>query len=227
MIGASKDAVVSWEIGRNKLSPTFARRICLATGADGKLLLLGASVPMINDPWRDPKVYTAEDFEHYRRTEWGRSDEEGARHHLKRCVDALELLFMAAAKPSAGKIRYRLPGVVDSFIQWCESTRGDFKLGSQIDEQLKKRKFKAGVTQTYREWRAMQRKDPDALRAAGFKDDRRKGDEEKLRLELELVPGWAPGRNMRTPKPAIMEAVSGREPRKSTAEHAKYADKEL
>jgi transcriptional regulator with XRE-family HTH domain len=34
MIGASKDAVASWEIGRNQLSPPFARRIALAMGVE-------------------------------------------------------------------------------------------------------------------------------------------------------------------------------------------------
>ncbi|MGZ5519222.1 MAG: helix-turn-helix transcriptional regulator [Limisphaerales bacterium] len=207
MIGASKDTVVSWETGRNKLSIAFARRICLATGADGRALWLGVSVPMFDDPVTGPKVYTKEDFENYRKTEWGRSDEDGVRHHLKHCVDALEVLFRAAAKPDKGKIRYRLPGVIDSFIQWCEQTSEDFKLGPQIAEELKKRKFKCGFTQTYRAWRAMAKGDPVALKAVGFKDDKRKADTDNLRLELEVVPEWAPGRSMNKPKPAMMKAV--------------------
>src|SRR5215472_9030412 len=120
MIGASKDAVVSWENGRNRLSPTFARRIELATGVDGRLLLRGVSLPLTGAGLGEPRVYTEGDFELHRKTEWGRSDEEGAKRHVERCADALELLFRAAAKPGGGKIRYRLPGVVDSFIQWCE-----------------------------------------------------------------------------------------------------------
>jgi transcriptional regulator with XRE-family HTH domain len=212
MIGASKDAVASWEIGRNKVSAAFARRICLATGVDGKLLLMGINVPLANDPSRPAQVYTAEDFERYRRTQWGRSGEEGAQHHLKQCVDALELLFMAAAKPGGGKVRHRLPGVVDSFIQWCEQASEEFKLGPQIKEQLKKRKFQCGVTQTYREWRAMHKIDPAALSAAGFRDNKGKRDGEELRLELEAVPGWAPGRSMNKPKPAIIEVLKSAEP---------------
>ena len=46
MIGVSKDAVVSWEIGRNELSATFARRIALVTGVDGRMLRLGVSGPV-------------------------------------------------------------------------------------------------------------------------------------------------------------------------------------
>ena len=208
MIGASKDTVVSWETGRNKLSPAFARRIAFATGVDEDCLRLNlGTLFYTEDPQTGPKVYTAEAFERYRQTVRGRSDEEGARHHLRHGVDALELLFMAAAKAGGGKVRYRLPAVLDSFIQWCDRTREDFKLGPAIAEQLGKRKFKAGITQTHREWRAMQKRDPAALKAAGFKDARRKRDEDALRLELELVPGWAPGRSMRPPKPAIMEAM--------------------
>jgi DNA-binding XRE family transcriptional regulator len=207
MIGASKDAVVSWENERNKLSATFARRIELATGVDGKLLLQGVSVPLTGAGLGEPRVYAAGDFELHRKTEWGRSDEEGAARHFERCADALELLFRAAAKPAGGKIRFRLPGVVDSFIQWCEGTRKDFKLEGGIDEDLRKRKFKAGITQSYGEWRRMAKHDPAALKGAGFRDDRRKRNEEKLRLELEVAPGWAPGRSMRLPRPTVMQAI--------------------
>jgi transcriptional regulator with XRE-family HTH domain len=41
MIGASKDAVASWEIGRNRLAPQFARRIALATGVEEEGLRRG------------------------------------------------------------------------------------------------------------------------------------------------------------------------------------------
>lgn len=207
MIGASKHTVVSWETGRNKLSAPFARRIAFATGVDGDCLLRNFSTLIFDDPLAGPKVYTAADFERYRQTMRGRSDAEAARQHLRHGADALELLFLAATKNSGGKLRHRLPAVLDSFIQWCERTREDFKLGVPIDEQLRQRRFKAGVTRTYREWRAMLKHDPVAVSEAGFKDDRRKGDAETLRLELELVPGWSPGRSMMPPNPAEMEAV--------------------
>ena len=207
MIGASKDTVASWETGRNKLSLKFARRIAFATGVDGDALLRGYNVLVFDHPVTWERNYTAEDFEAYRQTTRGRSDEAGARHHLKHCQDALELLFLAATKASGGKIRYRLPAVLDSFIEWCDQTREDFKLGQLIDEELTKRQFKAGLTLTYREWRRMKKEDPAALEAVGFKDDSRKPDEAELRLELKLRPGWTPGRSMHPPKPAEKIAV--------------------
>jgi transcriptional regulator with XRE-family HTH domain len=205
MIGVSKDAVVSWELGRNRISATFARRIGLATGVDGKTLHSGVSVPFSSD--REAHVYTAADFEKHQQTEWGRSDEASARRHLEHCVDTLELLLLAAVPPAGERRRQRLPGLMDSFMQWCESAREDFKLGAEIDQQLARRPFKAGIKQTMREWRAMERNDPAALRAAGFIDDPSKGDQEERGLELDCVPGWAPGRSMKPPKPAIMQAV--------------------
>jgi hypothetical protein len=45
---------------------------------------------------------------------------------------------------------------------------------------------------------------PEGLKAAGLKDAPSRGDKEKLRLELELIPGWAPGRSMKPPRPAAM-----------------------
>ena len=228
MIGASKDTVASWETGRNNLSATFARRIACATGVDGNLLLSGSGALITGSVFDQPKAFTAEDFKRYRETAWGRSDEEAARQHLAHCVDALELIFLAAASGEnpksegrnpkeirnpkselgeAEKIRCRLPGVLDSFMQWCEGTREDFQLGPQIDEALKQRTFKMGVTMTYGEWRRMYRGDPAALKAAGFKDNPRKKDSEELRLEMEAAPGWAPGRSMTAPRPAVKVAV--------------------
>ena len=126
---------------------------------------------------------------------------------MKHCVDALTLLFRAAAKPGRKKIRGRLPGVLDSFMQWCEQTREDFQLGPEIDEQLEKRRGKIGVTFTYREWRQAQREEPAKVAALGFKDDRTKRDDAALRLEGEGRPAWAPGRSMRWPRPARTEVV--------------------
>ena len=92
-------------------------------------------------------------------------------------------------------------------MQWCEQAREDFKLGPEVDAQLAGRRFRAGMTQAYRDWRAMARGNPEGLKAAGFQDDPSRGDTEQLRLELELMPGWAPGRSMQPPKPAVMVAV--------------------
>lgn len=211
MIGASKDTVVSWENGRNKLSESFARRIACATGVDGRFLLQGTGTLFRGSIFEETGVYTAEDFKWYRQTPWGRSDEEGARHHLGNCADALKLIFMAAGRAGAEQASQRLPGVLDSFMRWCEETRRDFELGPQIDEALGKRKFKMGVTQSYRAWREQYRQDPAALTAVGFKDDPGKKNSDELRLEMEGTPGWAPGRSMKAPNPAVRSAVVPKE----------------
>ena len=208
MIGASKDAVVSWETGRNQVSAAFARRIELVTGVDGRSLHMGVSVPISNEA--DGHLYTAADFERHQKTEWGRSDEEGARRQLEQWQETMELLLLAAVKPDGNRMRRRLPGIMDSFRQWCESVREDFRLGPQIDEQLEPRRQKVGMKQEWRDWRAMARGNPAGLKAAGYQDVPAKGDREELRLELEMVPGWAPGRSMKWPKPAVMKLAPAR-----------------
>jgi len=205
MLGVSKDAVTSWETGRNQLSATFARRMELVTGVDGRMLRLGVSVPFTGVASGEARIYTAEDFERHRQTEWGGTDEASARRQLEYCHDTMELLLLAATRAGGEKERRRLPGLVDSFIQWCKGAREDFKLGPQIDEELAKRGQRAGMTQAYRDWRAMARGEGAKLAAAGFQDDPTKGERDELRLELELVPGWTPGRSMKWPKPAMMK----------------------
>ena len=207
MIGASKDAVASWDAGRNRLSVAFARRIAFATGVDEGSLLEGKGVPALTFQVLGTRGYTIEDFRRYRGTTKGRSDEAGARHHLQNCADTLKLIFLAAAGSGGGVSQQRLPGVLHAFIEWSEGVRRDFELGQQIDKQLAGRKAKAGVTLCYLEWRRLAREEPARLRAIGFKDDPGKGGEEELRLEVEVRPGWAPGRGMRLPKAAIVEPV--------------------
>jgi transcriptional regulator with XRE-family HTH domain len=211
MVGVSKDAVASWEIGRSNLSPAFARRIACATGVDGRWLLAGLEALRTGPVFDDAKRFTAEAFQHYRKTVWGRSDEEGARQHLKRCVDALSLIFLAAAKPGADGGRGRLPGVLDAFMQWCEQTREDFQLGPQIEAQLEQRRYPIGVTFTYREWRQLAQEDPAKVAALGFQDDPTKAGHEALRLEGEGRPGWKPGYSMKWPRPANTEVVVRRQ----------------
>jgi transcriptional regulator with XRE-family HTH domain len=197
MIGASKDAVASWEIGRNPLSAQYARRISLATGAEEKALRRGRGPLRSYVPFQGRVPFTAETFARHRSTYWGRSDEGAAREHLRHCADALGLVLLAAGQSGRGKIRHRLPGVLDSFIQWCERTREDFALGREIEALLAKRKFKVSITHRYGEWRRMQKEDPTACKAMGFKDDKRRSDGETLKLTREFVPPWAPGRSMR------------------------------
>jgi transcriptional regulator with XRE-family HTH domain len=200
LIGASKDAVASWETGRNQLSPPFARRIAFATGVDEEGLLRGRGPLTRCEAFAGRRPFTAAAFEHHRGSYWGRSDEAAARQHLKHCADALGLMLLAAAKPGRGKVRYRLPGVVDSFIQWCERTREDFELDAEIQAQLEQRKAKLAVNHTYGQWRRMQQEDPAACRFMGFKDNPRKSGQENLRLEVETVPLWRPGYPMRAPR---------------------------
>ena len=114
MLGVSKDAVVSWETGRNELSVTFARRIALVTGVDGRMLRLGMSVPVSQAA--DAHVYTKEDFERHQQTEW-RPTAKAQAERLAQCQDALGLLFRAAMQAGGDPPRPRLPGFVDSFMQ--------------------------------------------------------------------------------------------------------------
>jgi|ERR1043166_2997741 transcriptional regulator with XRE-family HTH domain len=199
MIGASKDTVASWEVGRNKLSRAFARRIALATGVKEEDLLRGRSPLKAHVPMRGDVPFAREIFERHRQSYWGSTDEAAARRHWRNCADALELILMAAARASDGQTAGPLPAVLESFVHWCEQTREDFQLGRAIDELLKERKRELTLTKSYGEWRRMQREDPVMARAMGFKDDPKKDNKEQLRLSTETYPLWRPGHSMRGP----------------------------
>ena len=203
LIGASKDAVASWEISRNPLSAQFARRISMATGVNAEDLLRGRAPLTTEEPEVGRIPFTAETYARHRKTYWGRSDEAAARQHLKHCADALGLIFQAAAKPEDGPGPSRLPAVLDAFIQWCEQTREDFQLATDIEAQLAQRRFQIGQTHTYAQWRNMAKKSPEALEAVGFQDDPKKHGEELLFVGREAIPGWAPGRSMEGPRPGV------------------------
>lgn len=191
-IGASKDAVASWETGRNELSASLARRIALATGVDERWLLR-ANLPMLTlDLPRRP--FTRAEFEAHQQTFWGGNAETNARQHARRCADTLELLFLAAARSGEGS---QLGGVLGSFIEWSREAREQFGLGKAIDAQLAQRTRTFALTKSYAQWREMAKLDPDAARLMGFKDDPRKGNEESLTLSVETVPVWTPGQEMR------------------------------
>jgi len=140
-IGVSKDTVVSWENGRNKLSPQFAERVSMATGANKNSLLRGDG--RVTYSWRTAEQpYT---IEHFRK--WGgqvfKSDETAANKYFELGSDQLRLILMAAAKPGIGAgTKWRLPVVWNSFLQWIKGTRKDFNLAPQIDAILKQRRFK-------------------------------------------------------------------------------------
>ena len=201
MIGASKDTVVSWELGRNKLSPQFARRLWFATGAETETLLHGRGGVTTSGHPATRQPYTAETFAQHRKTNWGRSDEAAVGHHLRHSVDALRMLFLAAVRPADGQDRRQLPAVLASFSQWCEQTREDFQLAEQIEAQLAQRQFQIGQTRTYGWWRAQHKEAPAVYEAVGFKDDPTKSDDEELFVGHKAVPDWTPGACMRGPIP--------------------------
>ena len=201
MIGASKDTVVSWELGRNRVSRHFAGRLSFATGVAAEALRRGRGPLTARDPLVQGRPFTAEVFAEHRRTQWGRSDEAAARQHFRNCADALQILFRAAVWPRGGQKRQQLPAVLESFRQWCEATRVDFQLDEGIEGQLAQRRFKIGQTRTYGQWRRMHKESPAALAAAGYKDDRSKRDAEELFVGREAVPAWTPGASMRGPIP--------------------------
>lgn len=197
LVGSSKDAVASWEVGRNPLSASFARRIALATGVLEEDLLRGRIPLTTRGPAAQRRPFSAETFKAHRASYWGGSEETAARRHHRHCADALELLLTAASRAGGAAGPSRLAAVVDSFVQWCEQTREDFQLGKAIDEQLEQRRQTLELAHSYKQWRAKQKEDPDLCRKLGFKDDPKKRDEETLRLSVQTVPTWRPGYSMR------------------------------
>lgn len=192
MIGVSKDAVASWDCGRNPLSPPLARRIALVTGADERSLLR-EDVPLVTLAL-PRRAYTREEFERHRKSFWGGNSEVSARRHAQRCQDALELLFVAAARREGPD---RVSGVLGSFIQWANEAREHFELEGAIDAELSERPRAFTLTKSYGQWRALVKTDPRLARMMGFKDNPKQGDEVTLELTAELLPVWQPGQDMR------------------------------
>ncbi len=205
-VGVSKDAVASWETGRNPVSPSMARRIALVTGVDERALMNHALPLLTMNPNPQRQPYTLEEFKRHRKMFWGQTAEESVRRQLRPCMDTLELLFRAAAnygqgaKGAEGAESTRLPGVLGSFIQWCQQTREDFELEAGIEAQLAERKGVEVFDRSYAQWRAIAKEQPHAARLFGFKDDPKRRDEERLTLKMETVPVWMPGTSMRGAK---------------------------
>ena len=198
-IGSSKDAVVSWELGRNRLSARWARRIALVTGVDESSLTKGSGALMTR--YTTPKrPFTMAEYHQHQKTFWGHTPEENVRRQMRPCMDTLELLFLAAARSAAGEGCSRLPGLLDSFVQWCHEARADFELGEAIDAELAKRRASLRYNKSFREWRELAKTDPTMAREFRFKDNPKKGDEEMLELEMVTVPAWQPGQRMGMPK---------------------------
>jgi len=199
-IGASKDTVASWETGRNPVSHSMARRIAVVTGVDDRSLM-NPELPLLTmnpNPQRQP--YTWAEFEKHRKQFWGKTVEEQVSSQMPNCQDALELLFTAAAQYGSDTEPSRLPGLIGSFIQWCEMARKDFELEAGIDSQLATRKKQDTKTQSYGQWRALAKEMPSTAKFWGFVDDPKRDDQEPLSLKLETIPTWNPGHGMRGPK---------------------------
>lgn len=197
MIGASKDTVVSWENGRNPLSSTLARRIALVTGV-AERSLMKKNGRLMTQYAGSKQYFTVEAFHAYRKTFWGQTPEESVRLRLRPSADTLELLFVAASRADAGEGCSRLPGLVDSFNQWCHQAREDFELGAEIDAELATRKEPLTLNKSYAGWREMAKTDPTMARQFGFKDNAKKEGQEMLELTIkDTVPVWMPGQSMR------------------------------
>ncbi len=193
LIGASKDTVASWETGRNRLSAGMARRIALVTGVYDGSLLKPSGPLLTNAVARRP--FTREEFGRHQKMFWGAPDEKQLARHVTRCSDALELLFRAAATGGEAGAS-RLPGVLDSFIQWCREARRDFGLEKEIDAQLEQREVKLTLTKSYGQWRELEKTDPKLARRMGFKDEPGKDERETLTLSGMMIPVWMPGHGM-------------------------------
>ena len=69
-VGASKDAVASWETGRNPVSAPLARRIALVTGVDERALVNNDRPLLTMNPNPQRQPYTAEEFKRHRKLFW-------------------------------------------------------------------------------------------------------------------------------------------------------------
>jgi transcriptional regulator with XRE-family HTH domain len=136
MLGVSRDTIISWENGRNRLTPEKALLIHLSTGARSAELLEGKG-KILNE---NGQPYSACDFKRWHETYLDAPDEKKARYFHAQASNTLFLLFMAAAKPGAGKLKSRLPGLWTSFFQWADQVRENFKLKAQIEQVRREHK---------------------------------------------------------------------------------------
>ena len=189
MVGATRDTVVSWECGRNRLSNKFSWRIEMATGCEAKCLRQGR--PMLVNVFGHPYDHTH--FEDWRKR-MQKSDTATAQQYAELGGDALGLILQAAAKPGRHS-RDRLPAVWTSLVEWLAYTARDFKLGPELDALLSQRRFRQTLKATYGECRLASR---DKLWRSmwKFKDDRRKPAPAPITLTRETHPAWNPGGDM-------------------------------
>jgi transcriptional regulator with XRE-family HTH domain len=136
LVGVSTDTVVSWENGRNRLTAEKARAIHVATGARTPELLKGQG--KVKNMDRLP--YSLADFDAWHRTYLGSTDESRADYFSQQAYIHVWLLFHAAAKPGAGKLKQRLPAVWISFLEWADQIAENCQLKRQIKEVQSKHK---------------------------------------------------------------------------------------
>ena len=196
-IGVSKDAVASWEIGRNPVSAALARQIAVVTGADERALMNNDLPLLTMNPNPERRPYTVDEFKRHRKMFLGDATEAAVQRRMPVCLDTLKLLFTAAATYGKGPEDSRLPGVLSAFNQWCKETAENFELGPGIDAQLAKRPKPETSTRSYGQWREMAKELPHTARMWGFKDNPKKDDTESLTLGMTFFPVWVPGWDMR------------------------------
>jgi transcriptional regulator with XRE-family HTH domain len=140
MLGVSTDTIISWENGRNRLTKEKARLIHVSTGARSAELLEGKG-RVLNE---DGQPYSAADFKRWHETYLDAPDDAKARYFHAQASRALWVLFMAAAKPSLGRLKNRLPGIWMSFLQWADEADENFRLKEQIEQVRREHKKELG-----------------------------------------------------------------------------------
>ncbi len=143
LIGVSKDTVVSWENGRNKLTPAAAFRIQFATAADRHRLMQNKSLTC----YQNGKPYTKEIFD-----AWKSGIEDSTARLVDHAVDELKTILQAAARSGSGKLKGRFPAAYWSFLEWAKETTEGFNLETEIAAVLNDRGIKRSPTYLWRLW---------------------------------------------------------------------------
>jgi hypothetical protein len=143
MVGASAATIQSIELGRLRLSPALANRICVATGADPHTLLHPRGRP------RDVcgKPYTPASFAITKHEPLNGDDFEKS---CKRALLFLEALLRAAKSPQ--KLRSR--ALLFSFQNWLQTARKEFGLKTESPRMLRELTEEVSETggRTWMEW---------------------------------------------------------------------------
>lgn len=198
-IGISVIALKKMEAGRAKVSAETKRRIYMATGfpqASSGLLANHGD-------------YSLKHYEHWKSV--FPSSEENAWKSLDDIIyPHVLLMLLAATKPAiGGKIKNRLRGVLESWVEWEKKTVKQFALEPQIKNILGGLPVEQKKTLTWGQWRAKQ-KHLENLKAEmaknrpnykistpeswwGFKDNPSKPDNEPLTLSATVHYGFDAG----------------------------------